>query len=371
MIDPAAGRVRRLPVVPIPLPRESLLSWLTHLAAEYDVPRNQIAEACGIVRTGKALRVTDSGPGSVMHGFGDADLIRMEQATGLSRDKTQAMTWQRFTGTVINPQLANDARGNRFRVMKANWVDPRELRFCPACIEETGGRWPLEWSTPWTFACQRHNCYLLAECPACRTPLRAGTVNFRKGTCQGKQRHRLTDAIKRCEAEYRNWQAPTLRDEVLVELQHLLEKHLISAQPDTRYIQGDFADLIAMANFALWVAQPEHLNSADPAVAEAFAEFCAAAMTGTGRSLYREPKPMARTAALRVASEIVFSSDPWSSAREIIDFASRPLPVQALPLHQAWRKRPPQGTTGRLERIVRSMRIAAPAVRTLDGLIIT
>ncbi|MFE7130531.1 TniQ family protein [Streptomyces sp. NPDC057638] len=371
MIDPAVGRVRRLPVVPVPLPRESLLSWLTHLAAEYDVPRNQIAEACGIVRTSKTLQITDSGPESVMHGLGDTDLIRMEQTTGLSPDKTQAMTWQRFTGTVINPQLGKDARGNRFRVMKANWIDPRELKFCPTCIEETGGRWPLEWCTPWTFACQRHNCYLLAECPLCRTPLRAGTVNFRQGNCQGKQRHRLTDAVQRCGTEYQNWQAPTLHDEALVELQHLLEKHLASAQPDARHAQGDFADLIAMANFALWVADPEHLDGADFAITEAFAEFCAAAMTGTGRSSHPEPKPMARTAALRIASEIVLSSNPWSTAREIIDFASRPLPVQVLPLHQAWRKRPPQGTTGRLERIVRSMRIAVPAVRTRDGRIIT
>lgn len=76
---------------------------------------------------------------------------------------------------------------------------------------------------------------------------------------------------------------------------------------------------------------------------------------------------MAKTAALRISAQILFSGDPWSAARAIVDFAARPLPVRALPLNQAWRKTPPQDTTRLIARIVESVRVAAPSVKGHNG----
>ena len=360
--------IRRLPVVPRPLPRESLLSWLDHMATMHDVPRKDMARACGLLGPGdKATRIADSGPSSVTYGLSDADAARAEQATGLEAEDLQRMTWLRFLDTAVKSELANAAPRNRFGVMKASWIDPRELRFCPSCIQETDGRWFLEWCTPWAFACLRHGCYLLSECPTCHTVLRTGDVKLANGRCRGVDRHRLLGSITwRCSIEYRKMQAPAMRDDSLAKLQLLLEQHLAWPQPRSDQAKDDLADLTAMAEFALYVAAPEHLNGADPVVRESFTEFCTTTTLGNYRTIQGNPSPMVRTAALRVAAQIVFSTDPWSSARRIADFASRPLASHVLPLHQAWLKQRPKDTTRRLERIVRSARVAAPSIRTPD-----
>ncbi|MFI9158736.1 TniQ family protein [Kitasatospora aureofaciens] len=44
----------------------------------------------------------------------------------------------------------------------------RHSRFCPHCLAETGGRWPLAWRVPSTFSCRRHHCLLVDHCPGCR-----------------------------------------------------------------------------------------------------------------------------------------------------------------------------------------------------------
>ncbi|WP_223833175.1 TniQ family protein [Streptomyces venezuelae] len=359
--------IRRLPVVPRPLPRESLLSWLDHMATMYDVSRQDMARACGLLSpSDKTTRIADSGPISVTYGLSHADAARVEQATGLAAADLQCMTWLRFLGTAVKSELADAAPRDRFGVMKASWIDPRELRFCPSCIQETDGRWFLEWCTPWAFACLRHGCYLLSECPTCHTTLRTGDVKLANGRCRGVERHRLLGTTRRCGIEYQTMQAPALQDDSLAELQLGLEQHLALPQPTSDRGKGDLADLTAMAEFALYVATPGHLDGADPVVRQSFTEFCASTSLGNYRTVQGNPSPMVRTAALRISSQIVFSTNPWSSAREIADFASRPLPSQVLPLHQAWLKQWPGDTTRRLERIVRSMRIAAPSIRTPD-----
>ncbi|MFI7392043.1 TniQ family protein [Streptomyces tendae] len=359
--------IRRLPVVPRPLPRESLLSWLDHMATMYDVSRKDMARACGLLSPGdKTTRIADSGPSSAAYGLSVADAARVEQATGLAAEDLQRMTWLRFLNTAVKAELADAVPRDRFGVMKASWIDPRELRFCASCIQETEGRWFLEWCTPWAFACLRHGCYLLSECPTCRTALRTGDVGLANGRCRGVERHRLLGITGRCGVEYQKMQAPALRDDSLTDLQLLLEQHLAWPQPASDQAKGDLADLAAMAEFALYVATPGHLDGADPVVRERFAEFCASTTLGNYRTIHGNPSPMVRTAALRVASQIVFSTDPWSSARKIADFASRPLPSHVLPLHQAWLKHPPKDTTHRLERIVRSVRIATPSILTPD-----
>ncbi|GAB3107060.1 hypothetical protein GCM10027160_03240 [Streptomyces calidiresistens] len=42
-------------------------------------------------------------------------------------------------------------------------------RHCPACLEQTGGRWKLSWRLGWSFACLEHGCL-----PADARPARSG-----------------------------------------------------------------------------------------------------------------------------------------------------------------------------------------------------
>jgi hypothetical protein len=48
------------------------------------------------------------------------------------------------------------------------WGRPRGSRFCPECLADSGGRWPLTWRLGWSFSCLTHRRLLADWCPACR-----------------------------------------------------------------------------------------------------------------------------------------------------------------------------------------------------------
>lgn len=47
-------------------------------------------------------------------------------------------------------------------------------RFCPSCLTEDPTCWYLTWHLSWTFACLKHNCLLLDQCPDCSLVPRSG-----------------------------------------------------------------------------------------------------------------------------------------------------------------------------------------------------
>jgi TniQ len=88
----------------------------------------------------------------------------------------QAMTLDRYDGTGL--RIRQDIRA-------VNRAFPRSRmrfsRFCPDCLRDSGGRWQLFWRLGWAFACEKHRCLLVDECPACgqrqrARPLRADVV---------------------------------------------------------------------------------------------------------------------------------------------------------------------------------------------------
>ncbi|MFF3401908.1 TniQ family protein [Streptomyces sp. NPDC002659] len=165
----------------MPIPCEALLSWLDHSAAECEVDRVSMAGACGFLGAGEgAARVSAAGRRSAVFGLSDAAAQRVSAATGLLADEIQAMTWMRFAGTALPVQAAGVASEGKFPLVKSSWIDPVELRFCPGGVDERGGRWSLDWSTAWAFACLRHGCYLPAACSTCRESVGVGGV-FRFG----------------------------------------------------------------------------------------------------------------------------------------------------------------------------------------------
>ncbi|MEU9426231.1 TniQ family protein [Streptomyces sp. NPDC048342] len=353
--------------MPVPLPGEALLSWLDHIAAEYEVDRVSMAGACGFLGAGEgAARVSAAGRRSAVFGLSDVAAQRVSAATGLLADEIQAMTWMRFAGTALPVQAAEAASEEKFPLVKSSWIDPVELRFCPACVGERGGRWSLEWSTPWAFACLRHGCYLLAACSTCRESVRAGGVRLGHDRCRGFVRDAYGTA-QRCGTEFRNMAAPPLSDVLLEDLQELLYERLQARGQEMVSARGVFADLAAAAEFAWLLATPDFLTGADAVVMERFAVFSRRYPAASGRNPGRKDRaaydPLVRTACLRIASQIVFSADPWQSAMDLVDFAARPMNPSVKPLHRAWLKRPPMDTTPRMARIVSTVRVPAPSTR--------
>ncbi|MGW1201173.1 TniQ family protein [Streptomyces cyaneofuscatus] len=367
MDTPVARTVRRLPVVPLPLPREALLSWLDHVAAECELDRVSMAGACGLLGADEgAARVSAAGRRSAVFGLSDAAAQRVSAATGLLVDEIQAMTWVRFAGTALPASAAGAVFEEKFSLVKSSWIDPVELRFCPGCVNERGGRWPLDSSTPWAFACLRHGCYLLAACSRCREPVRAGRVRLGHDRCRGFVRD-VYGTVQRCGSEFRNIVAPPLSDVLLEDLQELLFERLQARGQEMVSARGVFADLAAAAEFAWFLATPDHLTGADAVVRERFAVFSRRYPAAPGRNAGRKDRvacdPLVRTACLRIASQIVFSADPQKAAMDLVDFAARPMHPSVRPLHRAWLKRPPRETTPRMARIVSTVRVPARSTR--------
>jgi TniQ len=72
------------------------------------------------------------------------------------------MTLMRFDGRALRIDQAN-RRVSRHVL----WGRPRGSRFCPECLADNGGRWPLTWRLDWSFACLTHHRLLTDRCPDC------------------------------------------------------------------------------------------------------------------------------------------------------------------------------------------------------------
>jgi hypothetical protein len=137
---------RTLPLRVAPSDGEALDSWLVRLAHRNRVSVPRLARVLGF---GDRLRV--------WHNYAltwrlPASLLRrIEAQTGLAPGALGAAVLDQF-----------DALG---------WKPIPGSRYCPACLTESGGTWPLRWQLPYTFACLAHRCLLAVLCPACqRTP---------------------------------------------------------------------------------------------------------------------------------------------------------------------------------------------------------
>lgn len=54
---------------------------------------------------------------------------------------------------------------------RQGWDPGAITQACPGCLA-TDGAWRRAWYDPMTVACLSHGCYLIAECPGCRRPLK-------------------------------------------------------------------------------------------------------------------------------------------------------------------------------------------------------
>jgi hypothetical protein len=258
--------VRTLPIRVAPIEGEALDSWLEALAHRTHTAFGDLLSAIGLNPVGGV------GTSAWVVQLTTDEAAMISAATGTSRDTIETMTLQHYSGRAVRIQPDTRALSRAFP-----WGRGRGSRFCPACLEETGGRWQLAWRLGWTFACTTHNCLLADACPHCgavpRLRSRVGDLIPQPGRCA----HPATDATgrtpERCGADLTcstigsfDAQHPVLRAQRIVNTLIDTETEtfgVYGATPQPRF--NVLADIRAVAGRALAYATPQDLERITPA----------------------------------------------------------------------------------------------------------
>ncbi len=191
----------RMPV----LPGEGLDSWLEALGRRNGLTFSAFLRVLGLPRNYLTRSLVSDLP---------APLLReLEIRTGLPAG--------RLDSAVIDSDFPFGPRRQR------------RCRFCPQCLAEREGRWPLKWWLPWTFACTTHQALLHDTCPGCgegaRVRLPGHTLRFPAGTCTLGSRIASVCGADLTSAE----PLPLASDHPLLTAQHRVDALL--AAPSTAY----------------------------------------------------------------------------------------------------------------------------------------
>jgi DNA-binding transcriptional ArsR family regulator len=130
---------RTLPLRVPPVPGEALDSWLEALARRHQVTVGTLIAALGWP--------APASPGGLVAGIPAQVLRRLEHQAGLPAGRLDEAVLDRYLP--LGP------------------VQRRGSRYCPSCLAERDGRWPLSWRLGWTFACTTHGVLLCDTCPSC------------------------------------------------------------------------------------------------------------------------------------------------------------------------------------------------------------
>jgi len=167
--------IRPLPRAPKHIPGEAFSSYVDRLAAMHQVDLLVILLAVGIIT--EERYETINGYGILMS---EVQLERFCIATKMSREHATAMLMSIYDGVALNLSgvTADNASALRKRATD-EWAYFAGTHVCPQCVSENDGAWQLAWKLPWTFACARHKCYLVAYCPGCERKFRGGRRDSR------------------------------------------------------------------------------------------------------------------------------------------------------------------------------------------------
>ncbi|SKG49746.1 TniQ family protein [Mycobacteroides abscessus] len=148
--------VRTFPIRLDPIDGEALDSWLDALSYRFSTVWADLLDAIGLT---PQAGIRDS---SWQLALTEQQAHAITTAAGLPDTQVTAMTLARYHSTGL--QILQDAtRADR----AFPWGRTRFSRYCPHCLRDSGGRWQLFWRLGWSFACPKHRCLLLDECPAC------------------------------------------------------------------------------------------------------------------------------------------------------------------------------------------------------------
>jgi len=166
--------VRTLPLRLAPARGEALDSWVEALARRYRMGTRPMLWTLGLTRP--ALLVNH-----LLDGTDRTTWRSVEQAAGLASSRLDAAVWR--------PTDRLHSGGSRF---------------CPRCLDESGGRWQISWRGNWTVACLRHQVLLADLCPLCQSPQRTrlpgGLEPIGPATCT----RTLRRPMRRCGTDLRS-----------------------------------------------------------------------------------------------------------------------------------------------------------------------
>lgn len=155
--------VRTFPIRVAPLPGEALDSWLEALAYRLNVRLGDVLGDLGLAAPFQHGVRDVAVPTDWTIALREEEAARIAHATGTDPQQLHGMTLMRFNGRALRIDEA------KRQVSKhVLWGRPRGSRFCPECLADSGGRWPLIWRLGWSFACLIHNRLLADCCPDCR-----------------------------------------------------------------------------------------------------------------------------------------------------------------------------------------------------------
>ncbi|WP_079102524.1 TniQ family protein [Streptomyces sp. TP-A0356] len=338
--QPARTTPRRLPVVPLPQPCESLFSWVDHLAAEYKTDRTQTMARLGLepatAHAARLARYTAELP--------LASALPLLAATGLDPQQLRAMT---LFG-IVKRSEGRVPRHPDFR-----WAPEETWAFCPQCLKPPE-RWPLWWYHSWAVMCPTHDCYTASYCPDCGSPFSPSLLRGdAPGTCPGFLRRddnalappgRRRAKRKRCGRPLWEIETPPVTDPALRSIHQRLvrlDAEDTAAHPDLEQWYDDLRTL------RILLEEPHALRvqvftSTDPALRQRFDgdevsmrwdHFDDAdSLVGWQRSdcgfLYpwrrtspsssrQQRDPVTAAAKLTVISEVLDSPDPAAAARRV------------------------------------------------------
>jgi hypothetical protein len=155
---------RRLPVHVQPLAGESLRSVLEESARRHGARLADLYAAAGVNRA----ETWTASAAHLDHALHDPDVDALTLSLGLDPRALRSLTLEPRLGTVVEGWRGRKAQHTGHKA-------PPRAGYCPRCLAETGGRWKLDWLSPWTTYCTRHQQHLLRACPACRQEPRPTT----------------------------------------------------------------------------------------------------------------------------------------------------------------------------------------------------
>jgi hypothetical protein len=324
---------RVLPIRLTPVPGEAFDSWLERYAARLQARLVDLVEAIGLAGPTKTHDGHSRPAPNWTVALRPAEIDRIARATRVDVELLASMTLQRYDGMAVRLDLQR-RQVSRYQL----WGRGSGSRYCPACLAETGGRWPLTWRLSWSFCCLRHHVLLVDQCPGCRRTTRSTRPQMLRipepGRCSALtlEPGRAVGAFAdRCRFELARSDTPSVDAadwclDAQTFVNRLLDRTdkaaaVSAADGTTLSIAEVFADLKAVAGGVLTVLRGEDLDHLPQAVVEQFGTV-GVARGPEGRRVQRPgfmaPRTAARMAfAVSKAVEVVGAPDIDTAAERV------------------------------------------------------